>query len=193
MKYGQSFFCGTYLSDQLEEISKQIFVSHFGVYQGFVPMDMAKKFPRLYHIVEMDASINKDACAYTRDSSIKTKGGKWLRSYEKNRASASDLYANQVTVDQKKSFFVETWLNGPRDWKNQCKEPFTKSIRQLDHRDGIVWSSSNDHSKWAVSDKPATVCIGDINRQVRFYLVAQLLNSTFLEIASRTWRRNPVH
>jgi hypothetical protein len=39
MRYGQSLFCGTYLTDQLPEISRQIFVSHFGIYQGFVPLD----------------------------------------------------------------------------------------------------------------------------------------------------------
>jgi hypothetical protein len=33
--------------------------------------------------------------------------------------------------------------------------------------------SEFDHSKWAVSDKPSTVCIGDINRQVKIWFFGE--------------------
>jgi len=165
MKFGQSFLCGTYLSDQLLEISRQVFVSHFGVYQKNLPASMATKYPRLDDILNKDASV-EGKCEYTRNSAIKTKGGKWFSSYEKNKQAQSDLYVNQVAIDKKKSFYVETWLNGPRDWMNLCGSTFVKNIRSIRHPvDGVEWSSANDHSKWAVSDKAATVCIGDINRQ----------------------------
>ncbi|KAI6192313.1 Cell-death-related nuclease 7 [Aphelenchoides bicaudatus] len=164
---GQSFFCGTFLSDQLGEISAQIFHSQFAIYQKNLPLEMAKKYPRLYHVIMMDKTVpSKSQCPYFRNAALKTKGGQWLQNYEKNVQADSDLYANQVTEGKQKSFFVETWLNGPRDWKNVCDGKFfTKNIRSLKHDQGIGWVSAKDHSKWAVSDQPKTVCIGDINRQ----------------------------
>lgn len=111
-----------------------MFVSHFGLFQKNLPPNMAKKYPRLSHIIEKDISINEDKCRYSRNSLLKTKGGTYMKSYEKNKLASSGnrfktpqhqayfsyLYANQVAVDKKKSLFVETWLNGPRDWKNLC-------------------------------------------------------------------------
>jgi len=164
---GQSFFCGTFLSDQLQEISTQIFHSQFAIYQKNLPLEMAKKYPRLYHVIMMDKTIAPRAqCPYFRNAALKTKGGQWLMNYEKNVQADSDLWANQVAEDKQESFFIETWLNGPRDWKNRCDGKFfTKNIRGLKHDQGIKWVSAKDHSKWGVSDKPKTVCIGDINRQ----------------------------
>lgn len=46
---------------------------------------MAKKFPRLYHVLKMDASVKeKDKCPFFRNVALKTKGGQWLQNYEKN-------------------------------------------------------------------------------------------------------------
>lgn len=167
MKFGQAFFCATFLSDQLTEISKQIFVSQFGIYQKNLPAQMAQKYPRLYHVIKMDGTVQEDQCPYSRNAALKTKGGQWLMNYEKNKLSQSDLYANQVAEDLKKSLFVETWLNGDNpDWKNKCGDIFVKNIRAIHHtRDDVAWESKDDHSKWAISEQPGTVCIGDINRQ----------------------------
>lgn len=70
-----------------------------------------------------------------------------------------------VVPDQHKAFYVETWLNGPRDYAPSCKAKTFVTNNRAIAPGGIPWSSANDHSKWAVSDQPATVCIGDINRQ----------------------------
>lgn len=122
----------------------------------------------------MDSSVDVADCPYSRNAALKTKAGKWLTLYEKNKLAKSDLYANQIAEDTKKSLFVETWLNGPReDWKNQCGDLFVKNIRAINHKKhDVAWKSEEDHSKWAVSDKGNLVCIGDINRQV--YLTVSL-------------------
>lgn len=110
MKYGQAFLCATFLSDQLDEISKQIFVADFGIYQKNLPLTMAKKYPRLYHIIEMGQAIDIDQCPYARDAALKTKGGQHMTLYEKHKKARNDLYANQVAEDKKQSMFVEVTI-----------------------------------------------------------------------------------
>lgn len=89
MKFGQSFLCGTFMSDQLTEISRQVFVSHFGVYEKNLPDNMAKQYPRLYHILKMDSTVDEATCPYFRNAALKTKGGQWMSSYEKNKLASS--------------------------------------------------------------------------------------------------------
>jgi hypothetical protein len=110
---GQSFFCATFATEQLKEIAVQLFYSQVAVYHKNLPPAMAQKYPRLYHIMAMDATLKKDAeCPYFRNAALQTKGGQWLQAYHKNVQSDSDLWANQVTEGKQKSFFVETWPNG---------------------------------------------------------------------------------
>ncbi|KAH7696197.1 Deoxyribonuclease II family protein [Aphelenchoides avenae] len=62
--------------------------------------------------------------------------------------------------------YVETWLNGAaKDYLPLCEGPgkvtSLRSVKPGAHQ----WTSSNDHSKWAVTKDPSWVCIGDVNRQ----------------------------
>jgi hypothetical protein len=128
MKYGQSFLCATFLSDQLTQISKQIFVSEFGIYEKNLPPEMAKKYPRLYHTLVMEKTVEVGQCPYSRNSALKTKAGKYMMSYQKSPLAKNDLYANQVAEDRKSSLFVETWLRDHGNWKNQCGKIFVSKI-----------------------------------------------------------------
>ncbi|KAI6173981.1 Cell-death-related nuclease 7 [Aphelenchoides besseyi] len=164
MKYGQSFFCGTYESDQYDEIARQMATAQFSLYaNSTIPPAMLAKHPRLIDVAT-ETKIGK-TCKKFRNTALKTKGGQWLRSYEKDARYKTDIYAEQVVPDRKLGLYVETWLNGANpDWKNVCGPKGVQNLRTISPG-GVTWSSAKDHSKWAVSQEPAMVCIGDVNRQ----------------------------
>ncbi|CAD5234761.1 unnamed protein product [Bursaphelenchus xylophilus] len=163
-KFGQSFFCMTFEADQLHEIGRQIHVAQLSITKFGFP-DSFAQYQKLQRAVKLGKSLGTKSCSFNRTTALKTKGGQWLTSYEKHRNFGKDLYSNQLVVNTKKAFYVETWLNGPRDYAPTCKtDDFVTNNRRI-APGGVEWSSALDHSKWAVSAEPATVCIGDINRQ----------------------------
>lgn len=42
-------------------------------------------------------------------------------------------------------------------------------IRNIRFQNNLTFSSSSDHSKWAVAENEPFACIGDINRRVFFF------------------------
>ncbi|KAI6243729.1 Plancitoxin-1 [Aphelenchoides fujianensis] len=145
--YGQSFICGTFTADQYAEISRQMIVAHFSIYaKSAIPADIASK-TRFADVVTEKVTF--------RNTALKTKGGQWLRSYEKDSRYETDLYAGQIVPDHKKGMFVETWLNGQNpDWKNTCDPKLGVQNLRTISPGGVTWASSNDHSKWAVTKEP---------------------------------------
>ncbi|KAI6226923.1 Crn-7 [Aphelenchoides besseyi] len=164
MKNGQSFICGTYESDQYDEIARQMVTAQFKVVENStIPADILAKHPRFLGVATED-KVGK-TCKKIRHTALKTKGGQWFRSYVKDARFKTDIYAEQVAADRKMGLYVETWLNGANpDWKNVCGPKGVVNLRTISPG-GVTWSSAKDHSKWAVSQDPAMVCIGDVNRQ----------------------------
>lgn len=104
---------------------------------------------------------------------ITTKGGQDLIIYSKSANFGEDMYANWMNKELDTTLLVETWRNGvggslgsscPRDDFHVNNVQDLKIYSQEDRN--LSWSSTVDHSKWAISDSEdsGVVCIADVNR-----------------------------
>uniref|UniRef100_A0AC34GRW7 Deoxyribonuclease II n=1 Tax=Panagrolaimus sp. ES5 TaxID=591445 RepID=A0AC34GRW7_9BILA len=147
VRNGQSFLCVTFPVSALSQIGTQLLFSQPSVYDYRLPDSFKKLFPDLTKAIEKK-SMSRAEASFSSIKSIKSLDGVNFMSFSKHKKYGKDLYGDLVAPELKSSFYVETWLNGPVD---------------VDY----AFSSSKDHSKWAVSDNGNLpyVCIGDINRQ----------------------------
>uniref|UniRef100_A0A914YUE8 Deoxyribonuclease II n=1 Tax=Panagrolaimus superbus TaxID=310955 RepID=A0A914YUE8_9BILA len=154
IRNGQSFLCVTFPVSALSQIGTQLLFSQPSVYDYRLPDSFKKLFPDLTKAIEKK-SLSRAETAFSSVKSIESLGGVKFISFFKHKKYGKDLYGDLVAPELKSSFYVETWLNGPGDLLIKVEVDY-------------AFSSSKDHSKWAVSDNGNLpyVCIGDINRQV---------------------------
>ncbi|KAH7707467.1 deoxyribonuclease II [Aphelenchoides avenae] len=162
-KFGQSFLCMTFPATVIDEIAKQFIVNAIPVYDSSVPAAFKQKYPRLDRAAQLK-TLTEKACAFTRLTSLATKAGKKFRVLAKNKLWKQDLYTQFVQNATGKDMYVETWLNNAIDYLPSCDGKQVTNIRSM-KMGQYAWDSADDHSKWTISKEPATVCIGDINRQ----------------------------
>lgn len=85
-----------------------------------------------------------------------------------------DLFYSAIAATLKANFFAETWINGAtaknKNLPSWCGNGFkVNNITQITI-DGNTFTTTKDHSKWAVADdctKEPWICVGDVNRQVK--------------------------
>ena len=90
-------------------------------------------------------------------------------SFAKSKYLGSDLYSNLVAPYYDTDLLVETWQNGRGKLPSNCSELTVENVLDMKLA-GDSFKETVDHSKWTIS-KSATqelVCIGDINRMVRY-------------------------
>ncbi|GJQ82853.1 putative deoxyribonuclease II [Trypoxylus dichotomus] len=165
--YGQSFLCISLDSNNLNEIGRQLLYNELNMYAKNMPNILSAKFP---HLTDVINSKTIDEPPWFSILDIKSVEGTDFKIFSKTKAFGRDLYRDWVTPTLGSSFYVETWPNSGDRLPSSCGQPFNtlnvKSIKMNVPDVSLDFTSTNDHSKWAVSsdDKENWICIGDINR-----------------------------
>ncbi|KAK9753894.1 Deoxyribonuclease II [Popillia japonica] len=165
--YGQSFLCISLNSDNLNNIGKQLLYNELNMYAKNMPSVLSDKFP---HLTDVINGKTVDQPPWFNVLNITSRQGTDFTTFAKTKNFGRDLYRDWVTPTLGSSFFVETWPNGVGRLPSSCGTPFStlnvKSIKLSTADVNIDFSSTHDHSKWAVSsDGPQYwICVGDINR-----------------------------
>lgn len=166
LRNGQSFLCITLATDSLGLFAKQMMYMQPSVYDSQLPTTIATRFPELQAVITKK-SLPKNSTKYYSIQAINSFERTEFWSFAKHKRFRKDLYSQLVSPNLKVSLLTETWMNGPGDLPSYCESPYkVKNVRSV-RVAGRLFTSSKDHSKWALAENPAKpfLCIGDINRQ----------------------------
>uniref|UniRef100_A0A914YNV4 Deoxyribonuclease II n=1 Tax=Panagrolaimus superbus TaxID=310955 RepID=A0A914YNV4_9BILA len=170
LKYGQTFFCGTFSVTALMEIGKHLEYAQPSISHSNIPKSFSILFPALFRAIQKKRLSEKSG-DFTVSQIVETLAGIKLKLFSKNKKFDKDLYSNFLGKELKASFFVQSWLNGGgTDLASFCDVRNEKvyNLRSMKLDNGkYSFTSSKDHSKWAISVEAnkKVVCIADINRQ----------------------------
>lgn len=164
--YGQSFLCVSLGSDQFNTVGKQLMYNEISVYTKNIPDSLGKQYPALRNAT--DQRRIKTA-PYNNKETILSLGSVNFTSFAKGSKWQKDLYADFVAPQLQTNLYVQSWLNGRGKLPSTCTRIKVYNVKSLKFEAAnIDFSSSRDHSKWAitVTNKTTThwVCVGDINR-----------------------------
>lgn len=176
---------------QLDETFKEGFTGNWGVYvqtwlcisldeeNSLKVLDALAQLPppiQSYRIDNEKASsisillesIAESKTTNTEDKTvlIKSKTSKFEFTYFiKTKNEEVDLpYENTIPTYFNSSIFVGTWSK-PKLYDGFCNENQLNSLSILEFNLlGMKYTSNQDHSKWAVTEKDVAFCIGDLNR-----------------------------
>uniref|UniRef100_A0A914HTD3 Deoxyribonuclease II n=1 Tax=Globodera rostochiensis TaxID=31243 RepID=A0A914HTD3_GLORO len=148
---GQSLLCITLSSASLREIGRQLFVAQPNIYDFQLPNSFASLFP------DLAKAVNRTTFPYKKRPSF---------SVIEHKRYGKDLYSDLVAPQLKTSLYVETWLVGRGDLPSNCSSPYKIHNVLSVKLSKFAFKSTEDHSKWAVSESGQWTCIGDINRQL---------------------------
>lgn len=162
--YAQSFLCISVNTATLDTIGRllQWYRPHIHD-QNLIDADV-DKLPEL-HALAIGAQV-KDPPTYT--TAFKSKGGVTFVGIGTAAAWARDIYYEGVALYYKDNVMANTWMNGKGAMESYCKPEYQKNVRNIRQIsvDGSAWSTTQDHSKWAITDKTPNACVGGKNRQI---------------------------
>nr|UOI85653.1 deoxyribonuclease 2-2 [Dugesia japonica] len=165
VKYGQSFFCVSLSSENLEPIILQLLMMQSTVYDKYVPVGFPsdKRIQDLLH--DFVNNINTYKTEIEKSIQLTTHSGLTLQHFGKSHAFNKDLYDGFVAPALKTSILVESWIRGHKI-NSSCESSFKVYNVHKVTLFQKVFSETDDHSKWVVSKNVNApyVCVGDINR-----------------------------
>ena len=106
---------------------------------------------------------------YAHVTKLQSTGSITYTSFAKSKYFGGDLYSNLVAPHYDTDLLVETWQNGEGKLPSNCSELTIENVENMNLA-GNPFKETEDHSKWTISkfEDDALVCIGDINRMVRY-------------------------
>ncbi|XP_063974026.1 plancitoxin-1-like [Diachasmimorpha longicaudata] len=162
---GQSFLCISIKSEELDVISPQLVYNQVIPYSYHIPED----FPQRSSLVDVSQRPTIRNPPFYRKQVIKSMRGTEFTSFAKTSKWQRELYGDFVAPQLQASLMVESWQNGRGKLPSKCQAMRVYNVDSiLLEAANIQFSSTLDHSKWAVTasnrNNKNWICIGDINR-----------------------------
>uniref|UniRef100_A0A1I8P1B5 Uncharacterized protein n=1 Tax=Stomoxys calcitrans TaxID=35570 RepID=A0A1I8P1B5_STOCA len=175
--YGQSFLCVTFPAGEMEKVGEQLLFNEPNIYFHQVPEIFERKFPALEKVIRKQWISQKP---FSNVLNLVSLEGNTFKSFAKSSKFNQELYEDLLAPVLDTHLLVETWRNGAGNLPSNCSlNDNVYNVVGLKSEDlGLDFKTSQDHSKWAVSQSvglkfwrwriPSTsnwLCVGDINRQ----------------------------
>ncbi|OQR71217.1 deoxyribonuclease-2-alpha-like [Tropilaelaps mercedesae] len=165
---GQTAICVTFNSSQIDTVAAHLRIQQPHLYESSASEAFRKQHP------ELDQLLKKN---FTSRAPFVLKGyligadGTKFTLIAKSKRLNEDIYRNVIAPILKSDIYVETWRNGPGGkLSSDCKAPYhvldVENIAIGIGNKTVRWSSSEDHSKWALADNTDWICICSINRMI---------------------------
>ena len=176
--YGQSMLCISLSLTGINTAGKQFQTNGPSFYDDSMPPHLTSSLPDLYEATDNRDRIHPPTSSIAQ---LVSRGGVEFTSFAKSKEFKQDLYAMLVAPALSKPLLVETWIRGERVCNcSVCESDRTGCEYEVDNieyvslGEGYNYKFTQDHSKWAVSKDRTTLCIGDINRMVRMFILLNL-------------------
>lgn len=154
--FGQTVLCVT-VPHQVKQIIEKIFKT---------------TNPNIYDQKNFTVWGGKPASKINLD--FRTSGKNLVEVFAKSaKFGKKDIYTQLISPGLKSKLYVDTWRPNLRNSKKVW------NIRNLYFKNGMLFKTSLDHSKWAVAENESFTCVGDLNRQVYFILKLSLKEGVF--------------
>jgi len=153
-KFGQSFLCVTLKSDAINKLAKAMLINRPSVYYTKKVSDDATS-----RWAVDEAWDDSDTSAVIE---VTSRGNTKFTVFAKSGKFGKDLWEGLV-ASKTGSLEVEAWRNGAGKMGPACGSNEVLNVQDVKFP-GLAWKVTQDHSKWAVTEKGTWVCVGDINR-----------------------------
>lgn len=164
--YAQSFLCLSVSADTLNAVAYKYILNKPHLYDTVFPSSYKPIYGNISKLVNGGYTTAK-LCA---SDILITQGNVQFQLFGKTEQWNNDLYSACVTPIYQTDVWTETWIRGSAEGPNCPTTGYnTLDIQGLDFGNGMNWSETNDHSKWAIAINKGIVCIGDINRMTTQY------------------------
>uniref|UniRef100_G3MR76 Uncharacterized protein n=1 Tax=Amblyomma maculatum TaxID=34609 RepID=G3MR76_AMBMU len=170
---GQNVLCVTFPTSQLETIATHLRLQYPNVYDSYAPASLRKTHPALNLL--MARQFIKSA-PWVLTAFLKDVSHNAYISFAKHGRYNKDVYSGVVASSLESNLFASTWRNGNGGKvPAHCNETYTVNnvlaVRFKMGKQQIDISNTEDHSKWAVSEKTSQryVCVGTLNRMESQY------------------------
>lgn len=178
---GQNFICVTYPLDRFQTIGEQLHINQPHVYDCDVPESMVSLLPALSALCHKNHLLYPHVAPLAnRSVTLTSRDGTSFINFAKGAAFENDLYHSWVAPSLQSDLLVQFWIRSSGVLPSDCSQDWrVLNIQLLNPGQTFTFSTSQDHSKWAVSPQAAGhglgrgaeeragggwVCVGDINR-----------------------------
>ncbi|CAL8287851.1 unnamed protein product [Merluccius merluccius] len=183
-KKGQSFLCVTYPLERFQTIGEQLLINQPKVYDCDVPPSLATAVPALASLCKHSTPANHVfphvKPIANRSVTLTSIGGTDFLDFAKGASFQNDLYSSWVAPTLQSHLLVQFWKCSSGVLPSECSTAWkVLDVKHIQLGQMFQFSSSIDHSKWAVSTRapgsrwgPGSrggggwVCVGDINRNM---------------------------
>ncbi|XP_060567651.1 plancitoxin-1-like isoform X2 [Ruditapes philippinarum] len=165
--WGQTILCISMAADtNLDQIGVQLLYNYPHIYDQNLPQFFASKFPNIASAMK-GKHVTGEKCKEVKLSSL---NGVAFHSFAKSNYFNQDLYKDLLAQRFESSLLVQSWQSGGGGkMVSNCTGNYeVLNIENMAFpQPKILYKSTTDHSKWAVTKATSThiwTCIGDINR-----------------------------
>lgn len=164
--YAQSLLCVSVSAETLNAVAYKYILNKPHLYDILFPSSYKPIYGNISNLVSGYSTTAK-LCA---SDLLATQGNVSFQLFAKTEQWNNDLYSACVTPTYQTDLWTETWIRGSAEGPSCPSSGYdTLDIQGLDFGNGMKWSETNDHSKWAIALNKNIVCIGDINRMTTQY------------------------
>ena len=165
--YGQDFLCLTINKDTFQNVLRNLIIAKAYFYRTKVPDTMLSTAVKAAEklVKGMDKKDRSNGFKLEPTLPFKMPKGQAITIFTSTRYVDNHLFDDIVQPALNCSMQVESW--GRPYMKNVCDKSLkTMNIKTIKIKDGVQWSTTQDHSKWGVStdDERPWLCISDMNR-----------------------------
>ncbi|GMI13707.1 hypothetical protein TrVE_jg4962 [Triparma verrucosa] len=175
--YAQSLLCVSVDLQTFDEIGEMLKISYPYIYDSALPDSLQSSLPSFGEFISKE-KVDDESSVISFSDNAGGSNSDFL-AFAKSKAWGKDLYEDLVAPQLKDDLYVETWRDGSGgkmptfcvadadDWHAGGVDWNVYFVNNITMADGVNWSGTKDHSKWAVtegSSESKWACVGDINR-----------------------------